>query len=138
MTTLSKFFMTVSFLETKELFMESKTKDIFLQTILQTIGESPIKKELKIHFENVYDFHTKSNNPDFVWVNTKEKSLLAIIDGCTKELKKRSLVFNGWKNLIFPNIKIETTPSAKIKPLNGWLNLIRKIIDILDKEFPNK
>jgi len=134
-STVAKFFMTVGFLETKDLYSKIKTKDQFTSLVLETIGETPLKNPLKLLFDELYDYHNLGDNPDYVWVNTSGAAFMNLYKE-SAALVKRGMNKAEIKSKLFPRSPIDENPPPIVKPpKHGWINLFRKIIDLVDNEF---
>lgn len=133
--TLAKLFTVIGFLESNALLKETKTKSEFTSYALSVIGETPLKKSITNFFDHLHDHHAKSDNPDHVWVAEKGDAFMAILKEATP-LMKNGMGKDEIKRILFPHTPISPNPPQSIpKPKHGWLNLIRKIIDLIDDEF---
>ena len=133
---LAKLITVIGFLETKELFTETKSKQEFTQTVLKVMGKSPLEPSINSFFNHLYDLHSKTDNPDYVYFNEKGDEFSKLKKEASKSIKPGSKG-DDIRMALFPFTPITSAPSLP-KPKHGWLNLFRKIIDMLDDEFSGK
>ncbi len=132
----ARLYTVIGYLETRELFVNSKSKEEFTKTVLTVVGKSPIESSISKFFDYLFDLHAKTDNPDFIWVNEKGKEFNNLKESSFKLLKK-GVKISEIKNMLFPNSTIPEKPD-KVRPKHGWINLIRKLIVIIDDEFGGK
>jgi hypothetical protein len=156
-TTVAKLYTTIAFLETKPNYKKGMTKSNFLKNCFDGVPDFPVATEFKEFLGYIYELHKTKRSSDEVYVLENGENYYKfhqslrkdyVSERSTDENLRKFIFFELPPNNSFPSgrkttwdifFSVGTSSNNNIQePKHGWLNLIRKIIVILDDEFPKK
>lgn len=119
----------ICYLETKEFYKDGISESQFVENVLSyqfDNGERP--EDFKKFLGSIYKLHTMRADNNTVYDNVDSVAFANFTNSALKYYKA------GLSKE--ENLSTVFTQGSKIKPpKNGWLNMARKLIDLIDDEF---